>query len=109
MTKRLIVNADDFGFNRDVNSGIIEAHERGILTATTLMANGVAFDHAVELARKPRRRDHVGCALDDRPRERNEKAGKPHLTADTSSAGARCAGPLSLSSPSRAAPSMEYK
>jgi predicted glycoside hydrolase/deacetylase ChbG (UPF0249 family) len=49
--KRLIVNADDFGFTRDVNLGIIEAHRRGILTAATLMATAPAFDHAVELAR----------------------------------------------------------
>lgn len=45
------MNADDFGFTRDVNAGIIEAHTRGILTATTLMANGGAFDDAVGLAR----------------------------------------------------------
>jgi predicted glycoside hydrolase/deacetylase ChbG (UPF0249 family) len=50
--KYLITNADDFGFTRDVNSGIIEAHRHGILTATTLMATGAAFDHAVELARQ---------------------------------------------------------
>ena len=50
--KYLITNADDFGFTRDVNSGIIEAHQHGILTATTLMATGAAFDHAVELARQ---------------------------------------------------------
>lgn len=48
---RLIFNADDFGFTRDVNEGIVEAHRRGVLTATTLMANGAAFDHAVALAR----------------------------------------------------------
>ena len=48
--KRLIVNADDFGFTRDVNAGIIDAHTRGILTAATLMANGDAFDDAVQLA-----------------------------------------------------------
>jgi len=48
--KYLIPNADDFGFTRDVNLGIVEAHQRGILTATTLMATGPAFDHAVELA-----------------------------------------------------------
>lgn len=47
--KRLIVNADDFGFTRDVNAGIIEAHTQGILTATTLMANGDAFSDAVAL------------------------------------------------------------
>ena len=33
-----MVNADDFGFTRDVNQGIIEAHRKGILTATTIMA-----------------------------------------------------------------------
>ena len=47
-----MVNADDFGFTRDVNQGIIEAHQRGILTATTLMATGDAFEDAVRLARE---------------------------------------------------------
>ena len=50
--KSLIVNADDFGFTSDVNAGIIHAHREGILTSTTLMANGDAFDDAVALARK---------------------------------------------------------
>jgi predicted glycoside hydrolase/deacetylase ChbG (UPF0249 family) len=49
--KRLIVNADDFGFTTDVNRGIIAAHREGILTAATLMATGGAFDDAVRLAR----------------------------------------------------------
>lgn len=48
---RVIFNADDFGFTRDVNEGIVEAHRNGVLTATTLMANGDAFDHAVACAR----------------------------------------------------------
>jgi predicted glycoside hydrolase/deacetylase ChbG (UPF0249 family) len=50
--KRLIVNADDFGFTHDVNAGIVECHRHGILTATTLMANGDAFQNAVSLARE---------------------------------------------------------
>jgi chitin disaccharide deacetylase len=50
--KYLITNADDFGFTRDVNEGIVHAHREGILTATTLMSTGAAFDHAVELARQ---------------------------------------------------------
>ncbi len=50
--KYLIPNADDFGYTRDVNEGIVHAHREGILTATTLMANGAAFDHAVALARE---------------------------------------------------------
>lgn len=60
--RRLIVNADDFGFTTDVNAGIVEAYQSGILTATTLMANGAAFDHAVELARQNPNLD-VGCHL----------------------------------------------
>jgi chitin disaccharide deacetylase len=59
---RLIVNADDFGFTRDVNEGIVEAHRHGILTATTLMANGDAFEHAVALAQQTPSLD-VGCHL----------------------------------------------
>ena len=49
--RRLIVNADDFGFTAGVNRGILEAHTRGIVTSSTLMANGPAFDHAVRLAK----------------------------------------------------------
>jgi predicted glycoside hydrolase/deacetylase ChbG (UPF0249 family) len=48
--KFLIPNADDFGFTHDVNDGIVHAHRHGILTATTLMATGPAFEHAVQLA-----------------------------------------------------------
>jgi chitin disaccharide deacetylase len=60
--KRLVVNADDFGFTRDVNQGIIEAHRNGILTATTLMATGPAFEDAVRLAKENPSLD-VGCHL----------------------------------------------
>jgi predicted glycoside hydrolase/deacetylase ChbG (UPF0249 family) len=60
--KYLIVNADDFGFTRDVNAGIVHAHREGILTATTLMANGKAFDEAVRLAHETPTLD-IGCHL----------------------------------------------
>lgn len=60
--KRLIVNADDFGFTRDVNAGIVHAHREGVLTATTLMANGRAFEDAVRLSRETPSLD-VGCHL----------------------------------------------
>lgn len=46
----LIINADDFGFTSDVNEGIVESHRQGILTSTTLMANGAAFEEAAALA-----------------------------------------------------------
>jgi predicted glycoside hydrolase/deacetylase ChbG (UPF0249 family) len=60
--KQLVVNADDFGFTPDVNRGIVDAHRGGILTATTLMANGAAFDDARRLARETPTLD-IGCHL----------------------------------------------
>src|SRR6266850_1765937 len=48
--KRLIVNADDFGFTRGVNRAVVRAFKTGIVTSTTIMANGEAFEDAVELA-----------------------------------------------------------
>jgi hopanoid biosynthesis associated protein HpnK len=50
--KRLIVNADDFGLTEGVNRGIVKAFRQGIVTSTTLIACGRAFDHAVLLARE---------------------------------------------------------
>jgi len=62
MTRRLIINADDFGLTTGVNRAIAEAHERGIVTSATLMANGAAFADAAErVARLPRM--SVGCHL----------------------------------------------
>jgi hopanoid biosynthesis associated protein HpnK len=60
--KELILNADDFGLTEGVNEGIIRAHREGVLTSTTLMANGLAFDHAVECARANPNLG-VGCHL----------------------------------------------
>lgn len=51
MTARLILNADDFGLTRGINRAIAELHEAGALTSATLMANGPAFDDAVDIAR----------------------------------------------------------
>jgi hopanoid biosynthesis associated protein HpnK len=58
--RRLIVNADDFGFTAGVNRAIVEAHTHGIVTSSTLMANGRAFEDAVCLAKSVPRLS-VGC------------------------------------------------
>jgi chitin disaccharide deacetylase len=60
--KQLILNADDFGMTRGVNEGIIRAHREGVLTSTTLMANGAAFEDAIERA-KGNPGLAVGCHL----------------------------------------------
>jgi hopanoid biosynthesis associated protein HpnK len=58
--RRLIINADDFGLTQGVNRGIVEAHRDGIVTSSTLMANGQAFDDAIQCARSTSRLS-VGC------------------------------------------------
>ncbi len=50
--KRLIVNADDLGVGERRNKGVLEAHLRGIVTATSLIANGDALDDAIALLRE---------------------------------------------------------
>ena len=47
-----VINGDDFGFSNGVNQAIIKAHEYGVLTSTSLMVTGDAFEEAVELARQ---------------------------------------------------------
>ena len=49
--RSLIVNADDFGLSEGTNRGIIEAHERGIVTSTSLMVRQPAVASAVEYAK----------------------------------------------------------
>jgi predicted glycoside hydrolase/deacetylase ChbG (UPF0249 family) len=39
MTRKLIVNADDFGRTPAVSRGILKAHQDGIVTSTTVMVN----------------------------------------------------------------------
>jgi chitin disaccharide deacetylase len=63
----VIVNADDFGFSRGVNRGIVEAHERGIVTSASLMVRRSA---AAEAAGYGREHPGLGVGLHadlDRP------------------------------------------
>ena len=50
--KRLVVTADDFGLSSGVVEGIVEAHEVGIVTSTSLMVNAPAAEEAFEAARR---------------------------------------------------------
>jgi predicted glycoside hydrolase/deacetylase ChbG (UPF0249 family) len=49
--KQLIVNADDFGQSAGTNRGIIEAHERGIVTSASLMVRWPGAAQAATYAR----------------------------------------------------------
>jgi chitin disaccharide deacetylase len=58
----LIINGDDLGYARGVNETMMECCAAGLLRSCTLMANGTAFDHAVDLAVKTKNLD-VGVHL----------------------------------------------
>jgi hopanoid biosynthesis associated protein HpnK len=48
--RRLIVNADDFGYSHSINTAVIRAHREGILTTASLMVNEPGFNEAVKQA-----------------------------------------------------------
>jgi chitin disaccharide deacetylase len=56
--RNLIVNADDLGLSPAVNAGIFRAHERGIVTSTSLMVRQAAAPEGVRLAAS-----HPGLAI----------------------------------------------
>jgi len=51
-TRRLIVNADDFGQSDGINAGIIECHRSGIVTSASLMVRWPAARAAGEYAQR---------------------------------------------------------
>lgn len=62
-SRKIIVNADDFGMNRESNLAIVEAFEKGVISSTTLMANMPGFEEACELAQRHRLLGKVGVHL----------------------------------------------
>lgn len=60
--KALVVTADDVGLHPGMTLGALEAHDRGIVTAVSVAANGRAFEHAVDLL-KDRPKLDVGVHL----------------------------------------------
>jgi predicted glycoside hydrolase/deacetylase ChbG (UPF0249 family) len=55
-----IVNADDLGMSEEIDRGIFEAFDRGIVTSASLLVDG---PHAVEAVRQVRRRADVSLGL----------------------------------------------
>jgi hopanoid biosynthesis associated protein HpnK len=49
-TRKLVVNADDFGISRGVNRGIVEAHRAGLVTSASLMPNLPSAEDALTRA-----------------------------------------------------------
>ena len=49
MSKKLVITADDFGITKETNEAIKKCFCDGLLTSTCIMANGKAFEHAIEI------------------------------------------------------------
>lgn len=59
-SRRLIVNADDFGRSPSINAAVLRAHKEGILTSASLMVNEPAAEEAIALAKA---HPHLGVGL----------------------------------------------
>lgn len=60
--KTLVVTADDVGLHPGMTRGAVQAYDRGIVTACSVVANGRAFEEAVDIL-KDRPRLDVGVHL----------------------------------------------
>ena len=49
---KIIFNADDFGYSKGINYGIVEAFRCGVLSSTTLMVTMPGAEHATELMKE---------------------------------------------------------
>ena len=47
MSKKFILNADDFGMSQAFNRAVLKGYQKGILTSASICANGEAFENAV--------------------------------------------------------------
>lgn len=59
----LIINGDDYAMSESCTRAIADALRRGLITHTTMMANGVYFEQAAELAHRLNFTDKIGVHL----------------------------------------------
>lgn len=48
MTKRFILNADDFGMSEEYNNAVLSAYQKGLLKSASICANGEWFEDAIK-------------------------------------------------------------
>ena len=56
----IIINADDYGYDESVTNAIIEAFSKQLITDTTMMANGEAYEYALEMIHEKSISDRIG-------------------------------------------------
>lgn len=60
---KLIINADDFGYNHSVNMAVVSCFEKEIINSTTLMANMEGFEEAIQMANHHHLKNKIGLHL----------------------------------------------
>lgn len=60
MTSKLIINADDFGYNSNVNAAIVRCFQKGLINSASLMINMEGFEEALALAEQYHLKDKIG-------------------------------------------------
>lgn len=61
--KGLIINADDFGYDSDVNLAVLASFSKGLCSSTTIMPNMPGFEEACELCHENDLTERVGLHL----------------------------------------------
>lgn len=59
----IIINADDFGMNEQINWAIIHSFKRGLCSSTTIMPNMPGFEEACHLSHENKLRNYIGMHL----------------------------------------------
>ena len=49
---KVIINADDLGMSDKVNESVIKMHLKGLVSSTTMIANGPDFEEATNLVKE---------------------------------------------------------
>ena len=62
-TRRVIVNADDFGSSSAINAAIVAAFDRRLISSATIMAGMPAFEEACTLVRRNNLAGRIGLHL----------------------------------------------
>lgn len=61
--KHLIINADDFGRDAEVNQAIMESISQGLCSSTTIMVNMPGFEEACQICHDHKLTDQIGLHL----------------------------------------------
>lgn len=63
MKNQIIINADDFGWNKSCSDAILSAFESGYISTSTMCVNGAYFEEAVSLVKNSPYRNQIGIHI----------------------------------------------